>query len=416
MFANRANETQRSGFIATPYDTIFHQSMDAAGGNAAGELESYAAGRSSQTTCSRLISIPTGEPTWECRKSSGHSDLDFQHHFSAGGGHDLVWGLGYRVSTSALSPGYAVSFAQPSRTDKLYSSFFQDEIRLTDSWWFTIGAKLEHNDYTGVQTEPSARLAWSAPGSRHTLWAAASKAVRQPARADTAVRTDLMTVPIAPGTVQVVRLFGNPEVKNEELRDYEAGYRNEFTKTLSLDVSTFLSFYHHLQTIEPQPMVIVPGVPVQFMVPMLFDNKAHAVTYGGELSMRWNATSRWRISPGYSYLHATIRKDASSTGQAEFGLSSGFPQNMFQLRSAVNLGHKIEFDQAIYYTARLPGGTIPGHARLDLRVARHLGERTEISVVGQSLLRRRTSEYGDSYSIIGTQAVRSVYGQFTWRF
>jgi hypothetical protein len=25
-------------------------------------------------------------------------------------------------------------------------------------------------------------------------------------------------------------------------------------------------------------------------------------------------------------------------------------------------------------------------------------------------------EYGDSYSIIGTQSVRSVYGQITWRF
>ena len=267
-----------------------------------------------------------------------------------------------------------------------------------------------------MEIEPSLRLAWHAPVSRFTIWAAASKALRQPARADTSVQTDLFTIPISPDAIQVVRLLGNPRVKDEELRDYELGYRTEFTKTLSLDASTFLSFYHHLLTTEPRPMVIVPGTPVQFVVPMLFDNKAHAVTYGGELSLRWSVTSRWRISPGYSYLHATIRQDSSSQGQAEFNFSSAFPQNMFQARSSLNLWRGTQFDQSLYYTARLPGGSIPGHARLDLRLARHFGERAEISLVGQNLLRPRTTEYGDSYSIIGTQALRSVYAQITWKF
>jgi iron complex outermembrane receptor protein len=343
-------------------------------------------------------------------------DLDFQHHIAAGDRHDIVWGLGYRVSSSALSPGYSVGFMPPSRTDNLYSGFLQDEIRASDSLWFTVGCKVEHNAYTGLEIEPSVRLARSAPGSRNTIWAAASKANRQPARLDTALQVDLETAPVAPGLVQVLRLSGNPRVKDEELRDYELGYRAELTKTLSLDAATFLSFYHHLQTTEPQPMVVVPGSPVQLIVPILFDNKAHAVTYGGELSLRWNVTSRWRISPGYSYLHATIRQDTSSQGPPEFTVPTAFPQNMFQLRSSVNLPRKTEFDQSLYYTARLPGGSIPGHARLDLRLARHFGESAEISLVGQNLLRPRSTEYGDSFAIIGTQALRSIFGQITWRF
>jgi len=76
----------------------------------------------------------------------------------------------------------------------------------------------------------------------------------------------------------------------------------------------------------------------------------------------------------------------------------------------------MEFDQSLYYTARLPGGTIPGHARLDLRLSKRFGESTEISIVGQNLLRPRTVEYGDSNALVGTQAVRSVYGKITWRF
>jgi len=65
----------------------------------------------------------------------------------------------------------------------------------------------------------------------------------------------------------------------------------------------------------------------------------------------------------------------------------------------------------VYYTARLRGGTIPGHARLGLRVSKPFGESTEISIVGQNLLRPRTLEYGDAFALLGTQAVRSVYGK-----
>ena len=414
LFANEESQSRRTGFIATPFDRIFSQSLDAAGGDVLARWNHTLAG-GSQTSFQAYydtyrrtdLGVPEVLTTF---------DLDFQHHIAAGDRHDIVWGLGYRVSRSGLSPGYAVGFSPPSRTDNLYSGFLQDEIRASDSLWFTIGLKLEHNAYTGLEIGPSVRLAWSPPGSRHTIWAAASKADRQPARADTGIQTNLQVIPITSDFVQVLQLSGNPRIKDEELRDYELGYRTEFTKTVSLDVATFLSFYHHLQTAEPQPMVVIPGSPVQFVIPLQYDNKAHAVTYGGEVSVRWNPASRWRISPGYSYLHGTIRQDPSSQGLASDNLASGFPQNMFQIRSSLNLGRRTEFDQSLYYTARLPGGSIPGHARLDLRLARRLGEGAEISLVGQNLLRPRSTEYGDSFAVIGTQAVRSVYGQIRWRF
>jgi iron complex outermembrane recepter protein len=260
------------------------------------------------------------------------------------------------------------------------------------------------------------RLAWSPPRSRYTIWAAASKAIRQPARVDTAIQTDVEAVPVSPDTIQVLRYFGNPRIKAEELRDYELGYRTELTRALSLDIATFLSLYRHLNTVEPQPLVVIPGPIVQLEIPLLSDNKAYGTTYGGEASLNWNANSRWRISPGFSYLHATLRQDQSSTGLVAFTLATAFPQTVFHIRSSVNLSRMIEFDQSLNYTARLPGGDIPGHARLDLRLARHFGESAEISLVGQNLLRPRSAEYGDSYAIIGTQSLRSIYAQITWKF
>jgi iron complex outermembrane receptor protein len=414
LFSNQGSQTRRSGFIPTPFDRIFDEDVDAAGGDLLARWNHTLAG-GSQTSFQAYfdsyrradMGVPEVVRTF---------DLDFQQHLAVGDRHDIVWGLGYRAGKSALSPGYAIAFSPPSRTDSLYSGFLQDEIRLSDSFWLTIGGKLEHNAYTGLEVEPSLRLAWNAPGSRNTIWAAASKANRQPARVDADIQTDLQTIPLSPDLIQVLRFSGNPLIKDEELRDYELGYRSEIAKNLSLDVATFLSFYRHLETAEPQSPVLIPGSPTRLIIPLMYDNKARALTYGGELSLSWNVNSRWRVRPGYSYLHATIRQDASSRGSTSSELATAFPQDMFQLRSSLKLSRRTEFDQSLYYTARLPGGSIPGHARLDLRLARRLGERTEISLVGQNLLRPRTTEFGSSVSIVGTQSVRSVYGRIAWRF
>jgi iron complex outermembrane receptor protein len=415
LFSNQAQQTRTNSFLGIPGDRIFTEGLDAAGGNLLLRWNHALAGGSHtsfQAYYDTYRRTDTGVP--ETLKTF---DLDFQHRFSSGDRHDIVWGVGYRVSNSALAPGYAIGFSPPSKTDKLYSGFIQDEFRASDSLWFTIGCKLEHNPYTGVEVEPSVRLAWSPPLGRQTIWAAASRAIRQPSRVDTALRTEVQRIPLSPDVVQVVRLYGNPGIDAEELWDYEVGYRSELTRTLSLDVGTFVSVYHRLNTVEPQPLVVIAGSPIQFEIPLLFDNKGNAVTYGGEIALRWNASSRWRISQGYSYLHASLRRDASSRSSSDYPtLATGFPQNMFQLRSSLRLSPRTDFDQSLYYTARLPGGDIPGHARLDLRFARRVGEGTEVGIIGQNLLRPRTTEYGNSASVISSQSVRSVYVQITRRF
>ena len=414
MFGNEANQTLRSSFIPTPFDRFSNADYDATGGDVMARWQHTLAGGSQTSVQTSFdtyrrtdLAVPEVLRTF---------DFDFQDHMTAGARQDIVWGGGYRVYDSSLSPGYSIGFSPPSQKDSLFNAFFQDEIRLGRSLWLTVGCKLEHNSFTGFNTEPSARLLWSPAGGRHTLWASASQAVRQPSRQDTAIQTVVETVPLGPNALQVLQLSGNPKIQNEEARDFELGYRAELTNRLSLDIATFLTFYHHLETAEPLPLQVIPGSTVEYLVPMTYENKAHAVDYGGEVFLNWKATSRWRISPGYSYLHATLWQDTSSQGLASFGLATSFPQNMVQVRSQLNLSSKVHFDQSLYYTARLPGGSIPGHARLDLRLARRIGESAEISLVGQNLLRPRTMEYGDSYSVVGTQSLRSVYGSVTWRF
>ncbi len=110
--------------------------------------------------------------------------------------------------------------------------------------------------------------------------------------------------------------------------------------------------------------------------------------------------------PAIRTFTANVTHDPLWPGRPTITLDTGFPSHTAQLRSSLNLMRRMEFDQSLYYTARLPGGQIPGRARLDLRLARHLGESVEISVVGQDLLHARTMEHGDSWGIVATQVVR----------
>lgn len=120
-------------------------------------------------------------------------DIDFQHHFKLGRRNDILWGLGYRWTRDDIDNTTFATFTPDSRSDETFSAFLQDKIDLWDEKLFlTLGSKFEHNDYTGFEYQPNARLSWL-PTERQTLWAAVSRAVRTPARLNTDLR---LTAPV----------------------------------------------------------------------------------------------------------------------------------------------------------------------------------------------------------------------------
>ena len=133
-------------------------------------------------------------------------DLDFQHHLTLGSRQDIVWGLGSRVADLYLGPGYGIVYAPPSRTDVLLSTFFQDQVKITERSLFTFGSKFEHNDYTGFEFEPSAQLVWN-PTARQSVWLSAARAIRQPDAIDASIRDEAATFPTGPGSFGVVAVI-----------------------------------------------------------------------------------------------------------------------------------------------------------------------------------------------------------------
>jgi iron complex outermembrane receptor protein len=300
--------------------------------------------------------------------------------------------------------------------EPLYSAFVEDEIRLTDNFWLTLGTRVEHNRYTGFDVEPSARLAWTATPTS-TFWLSAGRAVRQPARADAASNIELGTMPLASGMLAVLYLVGNHHQAAERVTDYEAGYRAQLRRNLSIDAVAFASFYRDLETLQPLPPTIIEGSGgYEIGLPYMYANGGKAVNYGGELAANWSVTRRWRISPAYSMLHMNYRVNPTSLTSTGFNTALRSPAYTWQVRSLLNLPAKLSFDQSLTWTSRLVGAGIPSYWRLDSRVARRLGKSAEISLAGQNLLQPRLLEFGNEYGIVATQMPRSVFGRLEFRF
>jgi iron complex outermembrane receptor protein len=369
-------------------------------------------------------------------------DVDFQHRFRLGDRHEFVGGASYRHTALAYQGLHGYSYYSPHSMDgfehdqlvsrhpfpdlvnlrsDLFSTFLQDEIRLKNTVFLTVGSKLEHNSFSGFEYEPSVQVVW-APDARKTIWASAARAIQQPSWFFSASILDAASFPLDNGGVGVFRLLGNPNVKPEKSYDFEAGSRFQVGQRLSIDLAGFLSHYRDLATAEPEePFFSLDPAP-HLVVPAIWHNLADGRTFGMEGWAIFQATSRWRITPGFSLLHMKIRRDADSNDPLVEDSVGNSPSHQFQLRSTLNLTSRLEWDAALYYTGGLLTTVGPSlqhldsYARVDTRLGWRIGEFTELSIVGQNLLSPRHLEFTDVHQVHATQAQRSVLGKIAWRF
>jgi iron complex outermembrane receptor protein len=398
---------------ALPLSETFTQRFDASAGNILGRWNHILANGSEtslQIYDDHSRNATVGGLIWQ-----NTVDIDFQDHVALGPRQDIVWGLGSRVTSLHMGPTYSGIFVPASRTDLLLSAFFQDEVKIVNTLSLTFGAKLEHNVYTGVAFQPSAQLVWN-PTARESLWLSAARAIREPDAIDVSLETDVATFPTGPGSFGLVKVFSNPSPRAERLTDFEVGYRVQAAKRLSVDAVMFLSYYHDLRTVEQgEPYFTTGPLPSQLIVPSFLEDDGNAHTYGGELSLNWNPTNRWRISSGYSMIHMVVFKDAANV-DAQLGDQGGStPEQQFQVRSDLNLPHHFEFDSSAAYVGRLAPG-IPAYTRVDTRLGWKTGEHLDFSVVGQNLLTPRHLEFPGEIGLNNTLVARTIFARITWKF
>ena len=348
-------------------------------------------------------------------------DIDFQHHIVWGARQDIVWGLGYRLTSDYIAPEFRISATPHNRDTQLFSSFAQDEIAIVpDRVHLSLGARLEHNDYTGFSLQPSARMVWT-PDSKNSVWAAVSGADRTPARSDTSFRVNFETLPGSPETgnlPMLVSLFGNPDQKNENLTAFEAGYRTTLTSRFSLDTTAFYNRYRDLESVQPGAVRLEtnPG-PAHLLIPETFGNSLFGETHGVETFANWKITNFWTLNPGYSFFSMHLHEFAGSQDASIPGTQGGSPDHQAQLRSSVSLPHNLQWNASTYFVNRLPAQSIPSYTRFDTGLNWLVGERTSLSLVGQNLLKDLHPENNGPISTVQSGLMRrAVYGKITWSF
>jgi len=414
LFANRGSHSRYHWFLNVPSDLPFAEKLQTAGGDFEASW-THTSATGAETSLRgyfdsyRRVDLGTVE-------LSKTLDFDFQNHFHTLQRHDIVWGSGFRTTYSGVPAGSPVELSPTFRTDRLYNVFLQDEIAFSNQLWLTVGSKVEHNAYSGFEYEPSVRVAWN-PSSRNTLWGAASRAIRQPMRAETGISLNLLEMPLDANTVFITTIAGNPRFRSEELNDLEVGYRAVLTRRVSLDMDGFWSLYRHLQTIELQPQTInTKTLPVHVVMPFVYGNKGRANNYGAELSLEWSVTSRWRLAPGYAFLQMNGSLEPGCIDPFFPNLVHDSPRNSFQLRSTGNVTRTLEWEYTAYWSSAFSQGTVPHHLRFDARLAWRPLERIELSLAGQNLLRPGFIEFTDTAQIAATQARRAIFGKVSWRF
>ena len=346
-------------------------------------------------------------------------DIDFQHRFQAGKRHEIVWGGGYRHSKDRLRDSYGVQSLRDARGLDLANAFVQDEITIIpERLALTIGTKLEHNDFTGYEIQPSGRFSWTLKEG-HTFWASASRAVRTASRAEHDARLITSVIPPSPFNplATLLTIEGDTDFGSEVLNAYELGYRLQPGSRVTIDLAGFYNRYQSLRGINASsPLVNFVPLP-HVVLPLTFANNMSGHTHGVELTGTWQATDRWRIQANYSYLEIVLNSPSNDMSPDATQTEGESPEHQFSLRSYVDLPKRMKFYAGLRYVSTLPNLIIDRYTELDLRLGWRPNKTFELAIVGQNLLHGAHAEFpGRFFSIQATEVERSIHGKVTLRF
>jgi iron complex outermembrane receptor protein len=327
-------------------------------------------------------------------------ELDARYHFTLGEANALAAGVEYYFTGDDTEPSDSLDFDPRSRDLHTLSAFVQDTITIVPERLFAmIGSKFEHNDQTGFEVQPSGRVWWT-PDETQTVWAAVSRPVRVPSRTELDSVTTLfyadpgLFTGSPTGMIQAFTLTGDDDLDAERIVSLEAGYRNQVTDALSVDVALFYSDYDDLISIPRGSLL--GGAS--------FTNDGSAETAGGEVAVNFRPAENWRLAASYSYVEVDVHGPIIEADEGNT------PHSMATLTSFLDVTDDVGLNAAAYYVGEVPTSGIDDYLRVDVGATWRVSPNFELSVWGQNLLEdehREASQF---------QVERGVYVAGTVRF
>ncbi len=339
-------------------------------------------------------------------------DIDFIQNFKIFAQQQITYGGGLRWSPYKIIAPYPEETLLPSSaTDHVHTAFLQDEIRLGEKFSFTAGAKLQHNNFSGFDIQPSARLLWS-PGKHQSIWLGFTRAVTTPSDLE---EDFFLQGPAGPNTF--IQVTGNKHFKSEDVLGYEAGYRVLHGNRFYLDLSGFWSQYSNLQSFSA-PIITSSGGNTYITIQ--YQNQISGSTSGFELSPQVSVAPWWRINSSYSFVSSNFNANGPTSNISATGSVSTYekstPKHLVSVQSKIDLPLRFQFDQMYRYASELAAQKVKAYQTADLVLSRTLGHNLWFAVVGQNLLERRHYEWGTgdpTQPLVGIY--RAAYAQLTFK-
>jgi iron complex outermembrane recepter protein len=421
IYQSKYGETLTVPSLSAPYSSTFPNNGNYSGGNILGRWNHSSEGAS--MSLQMYYDNTTIADNSLFVDHQNIFDMDFQQGFHVGDSQQFVWGLGYRSIRDRNDSSFSVSLQPNQVTLNHFSAFLQDEVSLVDNRLrLTFGSKFEHNDFTGFEVQPNARLLWTLTPNQ-SVWTAVSRAVRTPALTEEGLRLNSAVIPPAtpPNPTPfpaVVTVFGSHQFQSEDLLAYELGYRVQVTSSLSADIATFYNNYSNLRTAEPGvPSLEGSPAPTDIVIPFFAANKMSGGTYGAELFADWKVIPKWRLVGSYSYLQMDIRKNSDSLDPTADNPNGSSPRHQWYVRSSIDLPMHFEDDTTLRFVDHLPSLNIPSYYSLDAHLGWRPVQLVEFSIGGQNLLNNQHLEFiPDFINTAPTVVKRTVYGSLTFRF
>jgi iron complex outermembrane receptor protein len=251
------------------------------------------------------------------------ADIEYTRPLDLEGNHDVTFGVGVRGVHSRLrgDDPFWLDFDPQNSVQMTYRAFAVDNIAVPEKDLnLTLACTLEHNSFTQLEIQPTARLAWN-PREDLMAWASASRAVRTPSLEENSLSTGSFFV-------------GTKEFRSEVLLAYEAGVRHVMNERVSLDLAAFYNDYDRLHI-----AMFDGGTGL-----VQLTNNAKGKSWGTELAMDLKPLSRWSLRGAVSIHHGQFETENG------FGLSTDeyTPSRTVNLRSYYDLGNHWELDAGLY--------------------------------------------------------------------
>lgn len=332
------------------------------------------------------------------------------------GRHLVSVGAGYRTVHDELGDGMNVVYdpAHYART-QLSLQGQNETFFLDDALRLIAGLKIEHFSDTDFAVQPTLRSLWQL-NDRHTVWAAASRAVRTPSRLELHARITTPpvedAVPLIAGDPFAYQIRGNEAVGTEKLTALELGWRFRPSERLNIDLAVYRNDYHDLISLEALAPEYDPGPPALNVIPLQFTGGFDQRTYGAELALDWQATERLRLLGSWTLLEYG---PGNADGLTAKELKEA--ENTMSLRARIDLPRSTELDLGWRYVDSLPYFGIPSYQAVDLRVGWRPQRQLELSLAVDNLFDEAHVEYyNEAAACLGEELDRRAFARFSWHF